>query len=209
MDQRRVLILIAVVVFILATCALAVLVGVVAWPAVFGDQTTIVSKVDDPTWDVPRLPENPEEPPVDTPTEQRPIKPLVIEPEPPQPEPPQPEQPAATSTLSEIDLLPGVWQTVEGNARQPYGSAYQFFPPTTGTGGSLYLADDPSVAENWIEAEYELGAQGYLTISPVNYGMWAISSSYVIQFADVNTMYIWSADTGDETMPPAIMVRVQ
>ncbi len=204
MNQRRVLIIVAVVLFGLASCGLAVLVGVVAWPAVFGDHTTIVSKVDDPTWDAPQLPEDPEQPPVDTPLEPRPINPLAVE-----PEPPQPEQPAAISTLTEIDLLPGVWQTVEGNTRQPYGSAYQFFPPTTGTGGSLYLADDPSAVENWIEAEYELGAQGYLTISPVNYGMWAISSSYVIQFADVNTMYIWSAETGDETMAPAIMVRVQ
>jgi hypothetical protein len=218
-DQRRVLIIAAVVVFALAGIAVAVIVGVVAWPAVFGDRTTIVTKVDDPSWDVPQLPEDPEEPPVDTPNEPPPTKPPAIdpepiepdpiEPEPIEPEPIEPEQPAVTSTLTEIDLLPGVWQTVQGNDRQPYGSAYQFFPPTSGNGGGVYLADDPYAAENWIEAEYELGAQGYLTISPVSYGLWAVSSSFAIQFPDMNTMYMWSLGVGDESMPAAILVRVQ
>lgn len=105
------------------------------------------------------------------------------------------------------DLLPGVWVCAQGNSRIQYGSGFQFIA-TQGSAGTVYVTDDASSAD-WIEAEYELGSAGYLVITPVSYDLWPVSSSYAVEFADPNTMWVRSMESGDEGDSPAGFVRVE
>jgi hypothetical protein len=169
---------------VLVGCAGSVLLTVALWP----DRSVGGGQNDDPRtsgreWTPPDLPDDP-------------VGPTYDEPDPP------------SAELSVADLLPGVWQCARGTDRITYGTAMQFFTPV-GTSGSVFMSSDPYGATEWIEAEYELGLQGYVTISPVAYLYAPVSSHFVVRFSDANTMLMYSAEEGDENMSPAVMQRVQ
>lgn len=126
------------------------------------------------------------------------------------PSPDDPGSGGGSRYASDIDRLVGVWQCTSGNSNNPEGATYQFFTPDEGTTGSVYLTNDPDSGEEWIEAEYEFTpATGYLVLSPVSYGLWAVSSSYAVEFSGDDTLLMRSMDAGDEGERAARFERVE
>ena len=201
MDRKRVLTIVGVVVVVLL-----VLAGIAvarAWPMISGEKVVVGPTADAEELEefLPPIPKS-----IDAPATEVPEQPDVSADEVSE------QSLTRTAALSEADLIVGLWVCVQGNTSQTTNSGYLFLAPEQGTVGSLYVTEDVTVEEpEWIEAEYELGVDGYLVISPVSFGMWPVSTDYVIQFDQIegyDVMYMWSLDPDDEGDTGAVMAKV-
>ena len=200
MDRKRTLIIVAAVVVVV----LVLLIGMTlarAWPMISGDTFAVGPTVDDPEWEesISSVSEVPE------------ITPRNV-PDRPDVQGAGDSSGGATrsgGTSPAEFIVGGVWVCIQESASQGYGSGYAFLAPTEGTAGPVYVTEDVRVeSPEWIEAQYEIADNGYLLITPVSFGMWAVSSEYAVAFEQAegyDVMYMWSLE--DENAAPSVLAR--
>lgn len=191
--KREHLIFIAIALFVLAGCIGTVFLGVLLWPA----QQDVVetNKKTGDTWEPPVVPKAQREPASPSYTQPRIAG----------------QSPTPKRSQSALDFLPGVWQCVQGSKMVGNGAVLQFMESTGGAAGLAYLAADSQASGGWTELSYQLGVEGYLTVcaTRVPEGRVPVTSRFWVQFPDEVTMLMYSAEEGDESLPPAVLQRVQ
>ena len=164
MNRKRLLIILGVGVGLVLLVGVGIALASV-WPMISGDQVVVGP------------------PPDETEFAAAPVSNLGATPEPVTKGSTQPDEPAEGAVgVSEAELLVGEWQTFQPNEQQEQGAYFVFYEPEYGTAGELWYCPDPTLAdsyEGWVAAEWELGDDGVLIISPITVGF--VSSEYEIE----------------------------
>jgi hypothetical protein len=114
-----------------------------------------------------------------------------------------------SNNLSVLDLVQGTWYCNQGVAPNwTPGVQIQFLVPDEGNGGSGFFVDSGDTEP--MEIKYEVGAAGFLTIELADIAIVSpISYHFYAQFPDMNTMLLYTDETGHENDPPSVFQRVQ
>lgn len=114
-----------------------------------------------------------------------------------------------TASPSAADLLPGLWECVEGNSLQPQGMRYRFCAPGEDMIGTVYVIEEPGTGREPVEADFAVDEQNHLWILPDDSDTGALSCCYSCEFKGADTMLMSSVMVGDENEPTTRFERVE